>query len=492
VDEYYLNEDAGPKVWEASGDIVDVPEGQIDGLKTEGVTAAMIERNADSELKVGDIVVITGHVVPGSIGEMIKASGTRGKVTSLDAVSEDEPVEATSMGDGFVTVDFEGTELAISKNCVSKIELEKTAGPMLLDAPTLTDVSGEPLSEGDEVSNVDTNEKGAVLNVSDGEAMVEWEDGRTESVSGDQLVKVGSCPPDMPKKIEDKVKDEYGKDDPKAYETLWSIRNKGQASIRQSVYPSTYGPDMGEGKYLHIWDNPVQDLGKDSERVEKFNARVQELMGSGMGEDEAQRKANDELPAVASIHTASENWDELAAYLKERGVEICALKGQASVRRADTLVDIPCYFCNGTGQVPDASADNESDDPTSVFHGEGSSTKDCPHCLGRGILKSLDGMKGQASVRKAEVMQGGEFGNNSARQHECHLVDDGTMDTVISCNGQEYCFSDVNRNPDGSIPEDELQRLYEEAMESFEESNPVDNPFSHPPDEVSLPSIPRP
>lgn len=36
----------------------------------------------------------------------------------------------------------------------------------------------------------------------------------------------GSCPPGISKEVKDKVKDEYGKDNPKTYETLWSIKNK--------------------------------------------------------------------------------------------------------------------------------------------------------------------------------------------------------------------------------------------------------------------------
>ena len=75
---------------------------------------------------------------------------------------------------------------------------------------------------------------------------------------------------------------------------------------RRRAESSTYGPDMEKGNYLHIWDNPVQDLTEDSERVEKFNARVQELMESGMSEDEAQHKAMDELPAIASSRRAEE------------------------------------------------------------------------------------------------------------------------------------------------------------------------------------------
>lgn len=172
---------------------------------------------------------------------------------------------------------------------------------------------------------------------------------------------IASCPPGLSKKVKDKVKDEYGVDGPRSYATLWKIKNeqkKGSvksaidsdeiwervrqdvedivkrnpnmsnevmvqilhdnnpdfapseiqqmvaeiqtASRRKASESSTYGPDMENGNYLHIWDNPVYDPTEDSKRVEKFNICVQELMESGMSEDEAQHKAWEEFPAVAS------------------------------------------------------------------------------------------------------------------------------------------------------------------------------------------------
>ena len=79
------------------------------------------------------------------------------------------------------------------------------------------------------------------------------------------------------------------------------------AGRRTAKYPaSTYGPNMGEGNYLHIWDSPSYDPTEDNKRVEQFNSRVQELMESGMSEYEAQHKAMEELPAVASRRRAEE------------------------------------------------------------------------------------------------------------------------------------------------------------------------------------------
>jgi hypothetical protein len=57
----------------------------------------------------------------------------------------------------------------------------------------------------------------------------------------------------------------------------------------------------------------------------------------------------------------------------------------------------------------------------------------------------------------------------SGRTFDCFLVDDGTMDTVISINGQWTRFDSENvlRRQDGSIPAAELNRLFEEGIDDL-------------------------
>ena len=53
------------------------------------------------------------------------------------------------------------------------------------------------------------------------------------------------------------------------------------------------------------------------------------------------------------------------------------------------------------------------------------------------------------------------------RTFSCRLVDDGTLDTVVSVNGREYRFDSegVARTLDGTIPARELRRLFEEVID---------------------------
>lgn len=57
----------------------------------------------------------------------------------------------------------------------------------------------------------------------------------------------------------------------------------------------------------------------------------------------------------------------------------------------------------------------------------------------------------------------------TGQEYDCQLLDDGTMDTVVSCNGKEYRFGEVEREEDGSLSEEMLNSLFEEAIEMYEE-----------------------
>ena len=64
-----------------------------------------------------------------------------------------------------------------------------------------------------------------------------------------------------------------------------------------------------------------------------------------------------------------------------------------------------------------------------------------------------------------------DYGNNE--KYEIELIDDGTLDTVISINNKEFRFSseyaEVYRNEKGYMTEEGLRELAEETiyLESF-------------------------
>ena len=105
------------------------------------------------------------------------------------------------------------------------------------------------------------------------------------------------------------------------------------------------------------------------------------------------------------------------------------------------------------------------------------------------ILK-VEAFRQRASVRATSVSEayslykkakgtGERKAMKTIKGYECRLVDDGTMDTVVSCNGVQFRFDSegVERLPDGTIPEDEMNRLFDESSEMYEEQK-ADDPQS--------------
>jgi hypothetical protein len=74
--------------------------------------------------------------------------------------------------------------------------------------------------------NFEPGTKGIVKNVYPDGVNVDLEGVGAIQTTLDNVRKTASCPPDVPKKVKDKVKDEYGKDDPRTYKTLWTIEDK--------------------------------------------------------------------------------------------------------------------------------------------------------------------------------------------------------------------------------------------------------------------------
>ena len=64
-----------------------------------------------------------------------------------------------------------------------------------------------------------------------------------------------------------------------------------------------------------------------------------------------------------------------------------------------------------------------------------------------------------------------DYGNEE--RYEIELIDDGSLDTIISIDGKEFRFSseyaEIYRNKEGYITEEGLQELAEETiyLESF-------------------------
>ena len=59
------------------------------------------------------------------------------------------------------------------------------------------------------------------------------------------------------------------------------------------------------------------------------------------------------------------------------------------------------------------------------------------------------------------------------QEFDVYLVDDGTLDTVLSVYNtlinktEEYRFSEVDRNPDGTIADETFRYLAEEAIDAY-------------------------
>ena len=60
-----------------------------------------------------------------------------------------------------------------------------------------------------------------------------------------------------------------------------------------------------------------------------------------------------------------------------------------------------------------------------------------------------------------------KYDKESGKTLECLLIDDGTLDTVVTVDGKEYRFDSeyVARRQDGSIPAHELERLLDDAID---------------------------
>lgn len=72
--------------------------------------------------------------------------------------------------------------------------------------------------------------------------------------------------------------------------------------------------------------------------------------------------------------------------------------------------------------------------------------------------------------------------SDNGKDYECGLVDDGTMDTVISIDGQEYRFSAdyaaPHRDAMGSMTTDGFYVLAYEAIDLHETAKTESSPFS--------------